>query len=121
MKDGAPFMTVKTSGASDYRMVRVEVEFAIAEDVFHRLWEVAGDRLSKARWSVPVGQHTATVDVFDGDLAGLRLVEVEFGSVEEARGFHPPSWFGEELTGDAAWSNRALAARPHPGAGKRTD
>jgi CYTH domain-containing protein len=48
--------------------------------------------------------------VNDGSLAGLRVVEVEFDSVEAARSFEPPGWFGEEGTGGPAWSNCELAA-----------
>lgn len=104
-------MTVKTFDATSGAMVRQEVEFEIDEAVFTQLWELAGgDCLSKYRWNVPLERHVATVDVYDGHLAGRRVVEVEFDSVEEAESFRPPDWFGEEVTGSPAWSNRDLAA-----------
>ncbi|MBY8884731.1 hypothetical protein K7472_07715 [Streptomyces sp. PTM05] len=105
-------LTAKSFDSASGAMVRQEVEFAIDPAVFEQLWELARrDSLSKFRWSVPLGdEHLASVDEYDGPLSGLRVVEVEFGSVEEARDFRPPSWFGEEVTGDPAWSNRELAA-----------
>ncbi|MFB6838463.1 CYTH domain-containing protein [Streptomyces sp. NPDC056361] len=109
-------MTVKAADVGGDPLVRREVEFPIADEVFEQLWALAGeDRLSKRRWSVPIDGATAVVDVYEGELAGLRVVEVEFDSVEAARAFRPPEWFGEELTGDPAWSNRELAARAFPG------
>ncbi|MFB7176139.1 CYTH domain-containing protein [Streptomyces sp. NPDC056257] len=110
-KRDARVMTVKTFDAASGAMVRQEVEFEIDDAVFTQLWELAGgDCLSKYRWDVPLEHHLATVDEYDGALAGLRVVEVEFGSLEEARSFRPPDWFGEEVTGSPAWSNRVLAA-----------
>ncbi|MFD5187616.1 CYTH domain-containing protein [Streptomyces sp. NPDC058357] len=107
----ARVMTVKTLDAESGAMVRQEVEFEIDDAVFAQLWELAGgDCLSKYRWNVPLEHHVATVDEYDGTLAGLRVAEVEFDSLEEARSFQPPDWFGEEVTGSPAWSNRELAA-----------
>ncbi|MFB8139395.1 CYTH domain-containing protein [Streptomyces parvus] len=104
-------MTVKTFDAASNAMVREEVEFEIDDTVFAQLWKLSGgDCLSKYRWNVPLEHHVATVDEYDGALAGLRVVEVEFDSVDEARSFRPPDWFGEEVTGSPAWSNRELAA-----------
>jgi adenylate cyclase len=107
-------MTVKTRAGVSGALIRKEIEFEVADDVFEQLWEVAaGDCLSKLRWTVPLeadGGLEATVDVYDGVHQGLRVVEVEFPGVAEARGFEPPAWFGEELTGVARWGNRELAA-----------
>jgi adenylate cyclase len=105
----ARLMTVKTFDAASGALVRQEVEFEIGDAVFAELPEPAGgDRLSKYRWSVPLEHDVATVDEYDGSLAGLRVVEVD--SVEEARNFQPPDWFGEEATGSPALSNRERAA-----------
>ncbi len=42
------------------------------------------------------------------------MVEVEFGSEQEAASFWPPAWFGRELTGDPAWANQNLAVAGRP-------
>jgi adenylate cyclase len=104
-------LTAKSVERASGAMVRQEVEFAIGIAAFEQLWELARrDSLSKFRWTVPLGDHVASVDEYDGPLTGLRVVEVEFDSLEEARNFQPPEWFGEEVTGNPAWSNRKLAA-----------
>lgn len=104
-------LTVKSPVADAGSLVRKEVEFEIDDEIFEQLWEMArGHSLSKIRSIVPVGDRVAAVDVYEGPLAGLRVVEVEFDSVDTAKAFIPPSWFGEEVTDDPAWSNRELAA-----------
>jgi CYTH domain-containing protein len=63
---------------------------------------------------VPVGDHVAELDLFDGGLAGFRLVEVEFPSVEASRVFTPPDWFGAEVTEDKRYKNKWLAVNGIP-------
>jgi CYTH domain-containing protein len=94
---------------------RTEVEVAIDVATFDTLWGLAaGRRIDKTRHRLPVGDHTAEVDVYAGDLEGLVVAEVEFGSREEAEAFTGPAWFGDELTGDPRWSNAALATDGRP-------
>jgi CYTH domain-containing protein len=94
---------------------RTEIELAIDERQFDELWALAGDRhLEKTRYRVPVGDATAELDLYEGRLSGLAVVEVEFGSREQADGFVPPPWFGDELTGRPGWSNAELAAAGTP-------
>lgn len=110
-KGSARVMTVKAPDEAMDPLVRQEVEFEIDDDAFKKLWTLAPEnRLSKRRWTIPIDGATAVVDVYDGELAGFRVAEVEFDSVDAARAFEPPAWFGEELTGDPTWSNRELAA-----------
>ena len=89
---------------------RAEVEVEVDRDRFDALWPLAqGRQLEKQRHRVAVGEHTAEVDVYEGSLAGLRVVEVEFASTADAGSFAVPTWFGRELTGERGWSNAALA------------
>ncbi|WP_406171510.1 hypothetical protein [Streptomyces sp. NBC_00996] len=119
----ARVLTAKSLHSASWAMVREEVEFPIDAAAFEQFWELARrDSLTKFRWTVPLGDHVASVDEYDGPLTGLRVVEVEFDSVEAARNFRPPDWFGEEVTGNPAWSNRKLAAAAqavHDDEGKR--
>ena len=95
---------------------REEVELAIAEAEFERLWALAADRrISKRRHYVEEAGVTIELDVYDGELEGLAVAEVEFGSEASARDWEPPGWFGRELTGDVRYSNAALARDGAPG------
>jgi adenylate cyclase len=94
---------------------RDEVEVAIDAVAFADLWRLAGARhLEKTRHRVDLDGLTAELDLYVGALAGLAVVEVEFASRQEAEAFDPPDWFGAELTGEAAWSNAALAHNGAP-------
>jgi adenylate cyclase len=100
------FLTVKRGSGRD----RLEDEIAITADQFEALWPATeGRRLSKRRLYVPLDGLTAEVDVYGGELGGLITAEVEFDSVSDSDDFSAPAWFGDEITGDDRYTNRALA------------
>ncbi len=111
-QDGSHVLTVKGGRGLE----RAEIEVDIDRPRFDTLWALAGDRhLEKIRHLVPVGEHTAELDLYRGRLAGVSVVEVEFASRDQAERFEPPPWFGPELTGQPSWSNAALARDGAPG------
>src|SRR3954464_11451552 len=104
-------LTVKSAPG----LVRVEEELPLSEAQFASLWALTeGRRVAKTRHDVPLGELTAEVDVYDGDLAGLVTVEVEFPSEAASEGFQAPGWLGREVTGDARYANRTLAVDGAP-------
>jgi CYTH domain-containing protein len=106
---GASTMTVKSGPGH----VRVEEELGIDDRRFEALWPLtAGRRVSKVRHRVPVGDVLAELDVYDGHLDGLAVVEVEFPSTAASAAFTPPEWFGPEVTGDGRYANQSLARSP---------
>ncbi|MFN8217723.1 MAG: CHAD domain-containing protein [Solirubrobacterales bacterium] len=109
---GERLLTVKR-GAGE---TREEVEVGLEVEAFERLWELtASRRLLKRRYAVPLEDgHRAEVDVYEGELAGLIVAEVEFGSEAEADGFRPPAWLGAELTGERRYANQELARHGLP-------
>jgi adenylate cyclase len=110
--DGTHHVLTVKGGAG---LERDEIEVAIDPAAFTDLWRLAGDRhLEKTRHRVDLDGLTAEVDLYAGALAGLAVVEVEFASRQEAETFDPPDWFGAELTGEARWSNAALARNGAP-------
>ena len=71
---------------------------------------------------MPLGEGLrAEVDVYAGELNGLRTAEVEFDSRAAADRFRPPPWFGEELTGDGRYANRSLATGGLPAEAEKRD
>ncbi|MFL5871322.1 MAG: CYTH domain-containing protein [Solirubrobacterales bacterium] len=95
--------------------VRVEEELELGREQFDSLWPLTeGRRLSKTRHLVPLDGLTAEIDVYEGELEGLVVVEVEFSSEADADRFEPPEWFGRELTGDDRYSNERLAVEGRP-------
>ena len=106
-----PRLTIK-SGRGE---VRTEVELDVDGQRAAELWKLTeGRRVEKTRRRLRVDGVEAEVDEYEGDLAGLVVVEVEFPDEEASRAFTPPAWFGRELTGDDAYANRSLAADGRP-------
>jgi adenylate cyclase len=96
--------------------VRAEEELELDRDRFESLWPLTeGHRLRKTRHLIPLDGLTAEVDVYEGELEGLVVAEVEFETESDADRFEPPDWFGRELTGDDRWSNERLATEGVPG------
>ena len=96
-------------------LVRTEVELPLDAEQADALWgHTVGRRLAKTRYRVAVGGHTAEVDVYEAELAGLCRIEVEFASAAAADAFQPPPWFGVEVTGDVRWTNASLARHGRP-------
>lgn len=105
-KEDRYFQTVK-SGAG---LQRGEVEIELSNDQFEQLWLMTeGKRIEKSRYEIPLAATKIELDVFRGVLQGLMIAEVEFRSIEQAKSFLPPSWFGKEVTEDDRYSNRNLA------------
>lgn len=103
------FLTYKSKGL----MAREEYEMPLTAEAFeHMLPKIDGILIDKIRYLIPLDEtHTAELDVFQGKLAPLRLVEVEFESVEDANTFVPPAWFGDDVTNSGEYHNSNLSKR----------
>ncbi len=111
-KNDRYFLTLKGSGV----LVRVEREAEISAEQFNTFWpETDGRRLEKVRYTgqLPDGR-VFELDVFQGDLAPLRLVEVEFQTEAEAEAYAPPEWFGADVTADKRYKNKTMATKGIP-------
>ncbi|MDY5103291.1 MAG: CYTH domain-containing protein [Agathobacter sp.] len=101
------YMTYKGDGL----MVREEYNLPLTREAYeHLLPKIDGLLIAKTRYLIPLTNRlTAELDVFEGVLSALTLVEVEFDSVEEANAFVPPEWFGEDVTESGKYHNSYLS------------
>ena len=92
-------------------LVNEEQELELSREEFDAGWpSTETRRLEKQRTRFPLDDGlVAEIDVFEGSLEGLLYVEVEFPSVEKAKAFEPPEWFGREVTDDYRYKNSSLA------------
>jgi CYTH domain-containing protein len=74
----------------------------------HALLDVCAGEVDYTRTALPIGQGHALVDELTRPRI-LHLITVEFESDGEARGFHPPEWFGPEVTADRRYTNQSIA------------
>jgi CYTH domain-containing protein len=100
-------LTVKSSPG----LSRVEEELPLAPGAFERLWPLTeGRRLVKVRHTREDAPGVVfELDVYEGSLAGLAVLEVEFADEDAARAWTPPPWAGREVTGEKAYANQSLA------------
>lgn len=101
------YMTYKGGGL----MVREEYNLPLTQEAYEHLRpKIDGLLIAKTRYLIPLDNKlTAELDVFEEDLNGLVIVEVEFNTVEEANAFHAPDWFGEDVTNSGKYHNSYLS------------
>ncbi|MGE5504067.1 MAG: CYTH domain-containing protein [Actinomycetota bacterium] len=90
-------------------IVRREVEVAIPAERARLLLDSLdpGQLIHKTRYLVDHAGMEWMVDVFDGDLAGLVIAEVELDHPQQPVAL--PDWLGREITGEARFGNSSLA------------
>ena len=66
-------------------------------------------RLIKKRYCLKQGELTWEIDVFEGNLSGLIIAEIELPSIETT--FELPQWIEEEVTMDPNYLNANLILR----------
>lgn len=105
--DDEYYLTYKGKGL----MAREEYNLPLTQEGYeHMLPKIDGRLIEKSRYLIPLDRKlTAELDIFEGDLAPLIIVEVEFDSLDAANSFIPPEWFGEDVTESRKYHNSNLA------------
>ena len=82
---------------------RDEAEVELDREAFERLWPLTeGRRLQKRRHVIPHGDLRIEVDVYEGELEGLVVAEIEFSSEDEAGPSSRPTGSGRRSPGTSA-------------------
>jgi CYTH domain-containing protein len=100
------YVTCKSQGL----MIRNEFEISITKDQFKNLEKkVDYNIISKNRYYIPLEENLlCELDIFNDNLNGLIIAEVEFDSPSSANSFIPPKWFGDEITENPKYQNSYL-------------
>jgi CYTH domain-containing protein len=104
------FLTYK--GISKDDLSHPEYNLPLTPEAFyHMLPKCDGRIIKKKRYVIPLEDSglMAELDIFDEPFAPLKIVEVEFPSVEAASSFDAPDWFGEDVSHDRRFRNAILA------------
>lgn len=115
--DGVDSYTYTEKTKTKEEGVRGENEEKIDEARYCELLATYGysnwRQIKKNRFKIPIKgtELVAELDIYEGDLAPLMVLEVEFKSVEDMESFVLPSEFGTvvDVTGDERYSNAALS------------
>ncbi len=107
------YLTYKSSGKgkTDTPMSRTEYNLPLDRDSYEHLKEKKdGILISKKRYLIPIENGLKIeLDVFDAPYEGLMVAEVEFESLEDAKAYTPPDWFGKDVTEDPKYKNAVMA------------
>jgi CYTH domain-containing protein len=92
-------------------IVNQEVELPLTKEAYQTLRsKTEGNIIYKTRYLVPLNDGLmAEIDIFEQQLQGLVIVEVEFADEKSADKFIKPDWFGKELSADKRYSNYYLS------------
>ena len=104
------YLTYKSKGM----IVREEYNLPLTKEAYgHLLAKADGNIITKTRYEIPEKDNlTIELDAFEGKFDGLLLAEVEFASEEEALGYIPPEWFGEDVSNSTKYHNSTLSRLP---------
>ena len=107
LKDAKAYLTIKgpTSG-----LTRKEYEYEIPyQEAEEMILDLKLKVLKKRRYLIDFSNKTWEVDVFEGNLKGLVIAEIELESEQEA--FEKPAWIGKEVSYDPSYFNANLINR----------
>lgn len=89
-----------------------EINIPLTEYEFNRLWSLVKKSLEKTRYLIPIKDNLiAELDIYENELKGFFVVEVEFISKKQMNSFSPPDWFGEDITQKDFSANSFLAGK----------
>ena len=88
-------------------VTRTEFEYEIPLlDAQEIISQFTDKHIRKYRYEILVGSHTWEIDVFQENLNGLILAEIELRSEEEV--FDIPKWVTEDVSKDSNYYNAVL-------------
>lgn len=112
------FLTVKRNAGD----ARDEWESEIPEWVFDAIWpSTKGRRLRKRRYTWREGRRNLELDIYEGKLEGLIVLESEFRSKKSSEKFTLPDWAAGaiEVSDDPHFRNEVLAEQGLKGLRRR--
>lgn len=104
------------SNKTEKGLIRQELEKEISKEDYELfLHQQKGNQIKKKRYKIPANDGLIyELDIYEGNLDGLMVVEVEFPNKEMAISFKKPDWFGQDVTSNKAYKNASLAEKGMP-------
>jgi len=95
-------------------LVREEFEEEVSKSEYNAAKKNhKGGVIKKRRYYFTINNYNFELDIFKGKLKGLRILEVEFQNIEEAKHFQMPKllepYIIKEITNESIYSNGALS------------
>lgn len=75
-----------------------EYTIPLQREEYETLSRVSNKRVIKKRFKLKVGDHEAEIDIFEGQLKGLVLIDFEFKTSKDKSAFKPPQFCLADVT-----------------------
>ncbi|RCX20681.1 CYTH domain-containing protein [Fontibacillus phaseoli] len=90
-----------------FGLAREEVEYDISAGLYEQMIHIRrAVPLVKKR--ITASWNGVSIEIDDYRQINMLVLEVEFGSEEEALNFDPPGWFGPDISTDKQYSNKKV-------------
>lgn len=121
----SPLVRVRTEGKRAYLTIKLfrteltkdEFEYTIPLNEAEKLLENCVASVQKIRYSLHIGEHTWTIDFYEGENYPLVVAEIELENENEK--FESPLWLRKEVSKDNRFHAYNLAVLPFSGWKKR--
>ncbi|MCM3781690.1 CYTH domain-containing protein [Neobacillus mesonae] len=90
-----------------FGLAREEVEYTISAGLYEQIIHAHGTiALTKKRTTAEWNNTIIEIDEYDQ--IKLAVLEVEFPSLQEAKAFEAPAWFGQDISTSKEYSNKKV-------------
>ena len=111
-KNGEAYeITKKTPVSGTDSSEQIEQTIPLSAQEFASLSTTSGKRVQKQRYYYEYKGRTAEIDVFDGELKGLIIVDVEFENSEDKNNFTIPDFCLADVTQEKAFAGGVLCGK----------
>jgi len=94
-KKGEHYEIERKEMVNDLKAIKMKMEISKLE--FEKLKGLGTEAILKVGYFIS-SNPDVTIKIYHGKHEGLKKIEVEFSSEEEARTFQIPNWYGKEIT-----------------------
>lgn len=106
-------ITKKTLRNENDGSSQIEQTIELSQEEFEVLSKVESKKVHKIRYYMPYKDLTAEIDVFEGELKGLVLVEFEFNSRQSYEQFEMPEFCLADVTQEIFISGKKLSGKSY--------
>ena len=112
-KNGDAYEFTKKHPINGNASQQLESTVRLTSPEYESLKDVPAKRISKTRYFYAQDGFNYEIDVFDGDLEGLVLVDIEFEDDESQMNFVQPEWCLVEVTHESFIAGGMLAGKTY--------
>jgi CYTH domain-containing protein len=112
-KQGDSYMITKKAPVNGSASLQTDQTIPLKKEEYDALSLVSTKRIEKVRYYYPFNGRMVEIDVFQGDLAGLVLVDVEFESSDDIDAFPMPEFCLVDITDEKFIAGGMLAGKSY--------